>query len=76
MACRPISGASMNPARSLGPALVMWVYNGIWIYVVGPFVGAILGATCYNLIRYTDKPLREIGASSKIFKTSACTSAT
>ncbi|KAG5023557.1 hypothetical protein JHK85_019899 [Glycine max] len=59
----------MNPARSLGPALVMWVYNGIWIYVVGPFVGAILGATCYNLIRYTDKPLREIGASSKIFKT-------
>ncbi|KAG5038635.1 hypothetical protein JHK82_019459 [Glycine max] len=72
----PISGASMNPARSLGPALVMWVYNGIWIYVVGPFVGAILGATCYNLIRYTDKPLREIGASSKIFKTSACTSAT
>ncbi|BAT74920.1 hypothetical protein VIGAN_01269900 [Vigna angularis var. angularis] len=50
----PVSGASMNPARSLGPALVMNVYTGFWIYIVGPFVGAILGATCYNFIRHTD----------------------
>lgn len=54
MACRPVSGASMNPARSLGPALVMNVYTGFWVYIVGPFVGAVLGATCYNFIRETD----------------------
>ncbi|KAK7379920.1 hypothetical protein VNO78_34196 [Psophocarpus tetragonolobus] len=64
----PVSGASMNPARTFGPALVLHVYSGFWAYVVGPLVGALLGATCYNLIRYTDKPLREIGTSSKIFK--------
>jgi len=66
MACRPVSGASMNPARSLGPALVLHVYSGFWVYIVGPFVGAILGATCYNFIRYTDKTLRDIGSSSII----------
>ena len=58
----------MNPARSLGPALVMHVYNGFWIYIVGPFLGAILGASAYNLIRFTDKPLREISQSSSVLK--------
>ncbi|XP_061355612.1 probable aquaporin NIP-type [Gastrolobium bilobum] len=64
----PVSGASMNPARSLGPALVMHVYDGFWIYIVGPFLGAILGASAYNLIRFTDKPLREISKSSSFLK--------
>ncbi|CAN6550129.1 unnamed protein product [Malus baccata var. baccata] len=56
----PISGASMNPARSLGPAIVMHTYKGIWIYFVGPFIGTILGGFVYNLIRFTDKPLKEL----------------
>ncbi|RDX73983.1 hypothetical protein CR513_46324, partial [Mucuna pruriens] len=67
----PVSGASMNPARSLGPAVVMHVYNGFWIYMIGPFAGALLGATTYNLIRYTDKPLRELGSSSNIFRSTS-----
>ncbi|KAE9613631.1 hypothetical protein Lal_00016325 [Lupinus albus] len=64
----PVSGASMNPARSLGPAVVMHIFDGFWLYIVGPFLGAILGASAYNLIRFTEKPLREIGASSTILK--------
>ncbi|MEA2527282.1 MAG: aquaporin, partial [Thermomicrobiales bacterium] len=43
----PISGASMNPARSLAPALVSWTWQSQWLYVVGPAVGAVLGALAY-----------------------------
>lgn len=52
----PISGASMNPARSLGPALVSGTWTEQWIYVAGPLIGAVLGAVAYQVIRrpYTD----------------------
>ncbi|KAB1221554.1 Aquaporin NIP1-2 [Morella rubra] len=64
----PISGASMNPARSLGPAIVHSQYKGIWVYLTAPFLGAISGAWIYNLIRFTDKPLREITKSGSFLK--------
>lgn len=38
----PISGASMNPARSLGPALVAVQLNHLWIYIAGPIAGAVV----------------------------------
>lgn len=47
----PISGASMNPARSLGPALVSGTRDAQWIYLVGPLAGAVVGALCYQFIR-------------------------
>jgi aquaporin NIP len=47
----PITGASMNPARSLGPALVSADLHDLWIYLAGPLVGAILGACAYQLVR-------------------------
>jgi aquaporin NIP len=47
----PVTGASMNPARSFGPALVADEWHDFWIYVVGPFVGATLGALAYQLVR-------------------------
>ncbi|KAJ6402237.1 hypothetical protein OIU84_014349 [Salix udensis] len=64
----PISGASMNPARSLGPAIVSHQYKGLWIYIVSPILGAQAGAWVYNLIRYTDKPLREITKSASFLR--------
>ncbi|XP_041015332.1 probable aquaporin NIP-type [Juglans microcarpa x Juglans regia] len=64
----PVSGASMNPARSIGPALQVHIYKGLWVYLVGPPVGTILGGLAYNLIRFTDKPLREITKSGSFLR--------
>lgn len=50
----PISGASMNPARSFGPALVSGQWEAHWLYWVGPVIGAILGALAYQLVRTPD----------------------
>jgi MIP family channel proteins len=47
----PISGASMNPARSLAPALVSWTWDAQWLYVAGPMLGAIAGVLTYQLVR-------------------------
>ncbi|XP_014503015.1 probable aquaporin NIP-type [Vigna radiata var. radiata] len=63
----PVSGASMNPARSIGPSLMIHVYKGLWIYIVGPIIGAIAGALAYNFLRSTthNSPSEEItGLSS------------
>jgi MIP family channel proteins len=47
----PLTGASMNPARSFGPALAAGTWTDFWIYVLGPVSGAALGAAAYQLIR-------------------------
>ena len=47
----PITGASMNPARSLGPALVTGDLHTIWIYLLAPIAGATLAALTYTFIR-------------------------
>lgn len=46
----PLTGASMNPARSLGPALVSGELTGAWLYVVGPVLGALGGAGAYRVV--------------------------
>jgi MIP family channel proteins len=47
----PITGASMNPARSLGPALVAGDLHAIWVYLLAPVVGTSLAALTYLFIR-------------------------
>jgi len=47
----PVCGASMNPARSIAPAVVAWELRALWIYVVGPLVGAGVAVTLWRLTR-------------------------
>ena len=46
----PISGASMNPARSLGPALVSGELSHMWLYVAAPVAGAALAVASYRVV--------------------------
>ena len=47
----PISGASMNPVRSLAPDLVRWDFGTTWIYLVGPFVGALIAVGFETILK-------------------------
>ena len=52
----PITGASMNPARSLGPGIVAGDLRAIWVYLLAPILGAAIAALAYTFIR--GEPLR------------------
>ncbi len=47
----PMSGASMNPARSLGPALVLGIWTSWWAYLAGPMVGALIAVGIAHILR-------------------------
>jgi MIP family channel proteins len=51
LAAGPLTGASMNPARSFGPAFATGVWSAQWIYWVGPLSGAVLAVVLYDYIR-------------------------
>ena len=47
----PVSGASMNPVRSLGPALVLGDWTGWWAYLAGPAIGAVIAVGIAYVLR-------------------------
>ncbi|HTS14427.1 MAG TPA: aquaporin [Candidatus Sulfotelmatobacter sp.] len=52
----PFSGASVNPARSIGPALLGGDLGSLWIYLVGPVVGAVIGWAVWVLVARDERP--------------------
>ena len=46
----PLTGSSMNPARSLGPSVVAGCWNNHWVYWAGPVMGGVTGALLYQLV--------------------------
>ena len=65
MVIGPITGGSLNPARSFGPALIQTIFGGkvdwsqYWVYVAGPIVGAVAGAFAYDAV----SEAKRLGAS-------------
>jgi aquaporin Z len=47
----PVCGASMNPARSLAPAIVSGNLQHLWVYLAGPVVGALVAIPCWRVTR-------------------------
>ena len=57
----PVTNTSVNPARSIGPALFVggWALQQLWLFIVAPFAGAVLAALVYNGFRVPSLTARE-----------------
>jgi glycerol uptake facilitator-like aquaporin len=47
----PICGASMNPARSISPAIVGEHFQSLWVYILGPVIGAASGSFVFQVLK-------------------------
>jgi aquaporin NIP len=52
---RPTTGGSMNPVRTLGPAVAAGNYRQLWIYLLAPTLGALAGAGVYTAVKLRDE---------------------
>ena len=62
----PVTGASMNPARSAGPAIAAADLSDLWIYLTAPFLGAALGSLAYQFLRRAPATAGEPEAEASI----------
>ncbi|XP_074785621.1 aquaporin-4-like isoform X3 [Athene noctua] len=62
LAAGPFSGGSMNPARSLGPAVVTGIWDDHWVYWLGPVLGAVLAGISYEFIFAPGASREKLGA--------------
>lgn len=58
----PACGASMNPARSLAPAVISGATTHLWVYLTAPFLGACLGVVAAMCVRSAESDSREVNA--------------
>lgn len=52
---RPATSASMNPVRTLGPAIAANNYRAIWVYLTSPILGALIGAGTYTIVKLPEE---------------------
>ena len=62
----PISGTSLNPARSMGPALITWLWTSQWLYCVAPPLGGLLAVGLFRLVTIGERDV----LTGKLFHTS------
>ncbi|HEX8025950.1 MAG TPA: aquaporin [Candidatus Limnocylindrales bacterium] len=64
----PITGASVNPARSLAPAIVSANYEHLWVYLSAPFLGALIGWGLYRVMGVFDEPTGDFAQGDRGFE--------
>jgi len=62
----PVSGASMNPARSLGPALASGELGSVWVYLAGPLIGALVAVGLAWALRGRPSPVADLAAQGAV----------
>lgn len=68
----PLTNASMNPARSIGPAVFTGNYSNLWLYILAPIAGAMAGAMVYEWIRCQAKDADMQGNEEEVEKHGCC----
>ena len=63
----PFSGASMNPARSFGPALASGNWTDQWVYWVGPLIGAIIAGVLYDNLFLVENTHERLSSAEETF---------